>query len=204
MSAKLGRPVDPQKDRDILEAARELAFAGGPKALTMDKVASRAGLSKATLYARYANRYELLRAVVHSEALVINQPLERLPESREQLCADLASLCLAINRFIGSERHQHLLQAMCSIPQDRQDLSEVYRNGPAETQRVLAEYLQAAAQNGLIRCPQPLASAEMLIGMVIGLDVQRVLYGVGLERKSEEDFRQHAQRVAAAFMVMHG
>ena len=58
MSVKPGRPVDQQKDRDILEAARQLAFEGGPKALTMDRVASRAGVSKATLYARYANRYE--------------------------------------------------------------------------------------------------------------------------------------------------
>lgn len=40
------------------------------------------------------------------------------------------------------------MQALDSIPQDTQDLAEVYRNGPANAHRVLADYLQASAQNG--------------------------------------------------------
>jgi TetR/AcrR family transcriptional repressor of mexJK operon len=203
MSVKVGRPVDQQKDRDILEAARELAFEGGPKALTMDRVASRAGVSKATLYARYANRYELLRAVVSSEAFAINQTLDRTPANREELCADLAGLIEALSAFIASERHQRLIQALGTIPQDTQDLGEVYRNGPANTQRLLADYLEAAAQSGLIECPEPLASAEMLLGMVMGLDVLRGQYRVPLERGGEEECRRHARRVLAAFLASH-
>ncbi|SFP81166.1 transcriptional regulator, TetR family [Geopseudomonas sagittaria] len=204
MSAKAGRPTDQQKDRDILHAARELVFTEGPQALTMDKVASLAGISKVTLYARYANRYELLQAVVCSEAFTIHQTLGRLPASREELLADLGALLEAITAFIGSDHHQRLMQALGSIPQNTQDLTEVYRNGPANTHRVLADYLQAAAQGGLIRCPEPAASAEMLMGMVMGLDLLRGLYRVPHERRSEDERRQHARRVMAAFMAIHG
>lgn len=203
MSAKAGRPTDQQKDRDILHAARELVFAEGPQALTMDKVASLAGISKVTLYARYANRYELLQAVVSSEAFAIHKALGRIPASREELQADLGALVEALTAFIGSDHHQRLMQALGSIPQNTQDLTEVYRNGPANTHRVLADYLQAAAQGGLLRCPEPVASAELLLGMVMGLDLLRGQYRVPLERQSEEDRQQHARRVMAAFMAIH-
>lgn len=204
MSARTGRPTDRQKDHDILEAARELAFTGGPQALTMDRVAGLAGVSKATLYARYANRYELLRAVVNSEAFAIHQSLGRVPASREELQADLGALIEALTAFIASERHQRLLQALGSILQDTQDLSEVYLNGPEKTRQVVADYLHSAAQKGLIRCPEPMVSAEMLLGMVIGLDLLRGQYRVPLERRTEQDRRQHADRVVAAFMAIHG
>ena len=204
MSAKAGRPTDHQKDRDILHAARELVFAEGPQALTMDKVASLAGISKVTLYARYANRYELLQAVVSSEAFAIHQALGRIPASSAELQADLGALLEAITAFIASDHHQRLMQALGSIPQNTQDLTEVYRNGPANTHRVLADYLQAAAQAGLLNCAEPVASAEMLLGMVMGLDLLRGQYRVPLERRSEEERRQQARRVMAAFMAIHG
>ncbi|MCM2318883.1 MAG: TetR/AcrR family transcriptional regulator [Pseudomonas sp.] len=203
MSAKAGRPIDHQKDLDILHTARQLVFAEGPQALTMDKVATLAGISKVTLYARYANRYELLRVVVSSEAFGIHKSLGRIPVNREELCADLCDLLEAITAFIGSDRHQCLMQALGSIPQQAQDLSEVYRNGPERTHRVLADYLQEAAQRGLIRCPEPVESAEMLMGMVTGLDLLRGLYRVPLEGRSEEVRRQHALRIMTAFMAIH-
>ncbi len=203
MSAKAGRPTDHQKDRDILHAARELVFAEGPQALTMDKVASLAGISKVTLYARYANRYALLQAVVSSEAFGIHKALGRIPASREELCADLSALVEAMTTFVCSEHHQRLMQALGSIPQQAQDLTEVYRNGPANTHCVLAGYLQAAAEGGLIRCPEPAQSAEMLMGMVMGLDLLRGQYRVPLERGTCEEQRTHAQRIVTAFMLIH-
>ncbi len=63
-----GRPLDPGKDRAILMAARALLFARGPRALTMEAVARAAGVSKPTLYSRYAGRRELLLAVVAGDA----------------------------------------------------------------------------------------------------------------------------------------
>ncbi|MCQ4347170.1 TetR/AcrR family transcriptional regulator [Pseudomonas stutzeri] len=203
MSTRTGRPADPQKDRDILHAARELVFAEGPQALTMDRVAGLAGISKATLYARYANRHELLQAVVCGEAFAIHQALGRSPASREALCADLGALVRALTRFIASDHHRRLMQALGSIAQSSQDLGEVYRNGPADTQRVLADYLQAADRAGLIRCAEPMASAELLLGMTMGLDLLRGLYRVPLARSGEDECVQHARRVVAAFMAIH-
>lgn len=63
-----GRPVDPGKDEAILSAAHRLLFQLGPQAVTMEAVAALAGVSKATVYSRHANRDALIRAVIQQQA----------------------------------------------------------------------------------------------------------------------------------------
>jgi AcrR family transcriptional regulator len=64
-----GRPtpdVAAQIDREILDAARELFFAQGYARTSMAMVVRVAGVSKTTLYARYADKVDLFRATVAS------------------------------------------------------------------------------------------------------------------------------------------
>jgi AcrR family transcriptional regulator len=51
-------------DRNVLEAAKLSFLADGFAATTMDAIASRAGVTKATLYQRYDDKAALLRAVM--------------------------------------------------------------------------------------------------------------------------------------------
>ena len=57
------RQPDPQLEQRILDAACRLWSRGGEKALTMRGVAKAAGTSTPTLYERYHNRDDILRAV---------------------------------------------------------------------------------------------------------------------------------------------
>ena len=56
-----GRPRDESVDRAVTACVLELVAEGGLAALTMEAVASRAGVGKATVYRRWANRDELIR-----------------------------------------------------------------------------------------------------------------------------------------------
>jgi AcrR family transcriptional regulator len=57
-----GRPRDPGLDDEILDAAVQLIAEGGVDALTMDAVARRAGVAKASIYRRFASKVDLLAA----------------------------------------------------------------------------------------------------------------------------------------------
>jgi AcrR family transcriptional regulator len=59
----LPRQPDPQLEQRILDAACRLWYRGGEKALTMRGVAKAAGTSTPTLYERYRDREDILRAV---------------------------------------------------------------------------------------------------------------------------------------------
>lgn len=63
-SRGIGRPRSPQVDAAILEAGFDQLAAVGFDRLTMEAVAERAGVSKATLYLRWSTKEDLVVAVV--------------------------------------------------------------------------------------------------------------------------------------------
>lgn len=201
---KAGRPVDPRKDAGIISAARHLVFSEGPQALTMERVAQEAGVSKVTLYTRFANRHELLSAVVAGDANTIYQSLGAAPATRQALHADLCMFIRVLKNFICGEHYRRLIVIMGSIPQNSKDLEAVYRNGPGKTHQVLTDYLAAAAAAGLLDCLHPADSAELLMGMVQGLDLLRFTYRVALPERGPAEVEVMAARIATAFLAMHG
>lgn len=66
-----GRPRDPQADVRILEAAAELILARGFDSMTVDEVAARAHVGKATVYRRWARKEDL--AVAAMERLYVSE-----------------------------------------------------------------------------------------------------------------------------------
>lgn len=58
--ARLGRPRSPDLDQAAIRAASELLVEDGYHQLTMDRVAQRAGVSKAALYRRWPNKLALV------------------------------------------------------------------------------------------------------------------------------------------------
>jgi AcrR family transcriptional regulator len=55
-----GRPRSDQADRAIIDAALELFAEGGPDGLSIEQVAARAGVGKATIYRRWPAKEDLL------------------------------------------------------------------------------------------------------------------------------------------------
>lgn len=201
---KPGRPVDPRKLELILEAARRLVFSEGLQAVTMERVAQEAGVSKVTLYARFANRHELLSTLVASRASLIHQALGPDATTREELREGLMAFVRAMKRLIHGEEYRQLMLVLGSIPQSTQDLCALYRNGPEKTIQVLADYLAQAARQGLIDCPNPLESAEMLMGMACGLNILRLIYRAEVPAQDPDQLRLFAGRIVKAFLAMHG
>ena len=58
---KRGRPRDPEADGRILAAASSLILRRGFDNMTVDEVASTAGVGKATVYRRWARKEEVSR-----------------------------------------------------------------------------------------------------------------------------------------------
>ncbi|MEI8057661.1 MAG: TetR/AcrR family transcriptional regulator [Actinomycetes bacterium] len=61
-----GRPRDQRVDRAIVDSTLQLIADVGPSALSMEEVATRAGVSKATLYRRFATKDDLVVAALAS------------------------------------------------------------------------------------------------------------------------------------------
>src|SRR5947209_2508156 len=73
--SRRGRPRDPAVDESILAAAVDLLAEAGYARLTMDQVAARAGVGKASVYLRWPNKVALVaEAIQHRSAVVPDVP----------------------------------------------------------------------------------------------------------------------------------
>lgn len=69
-----GRPRDPRADEAILEAAAAVLAECGGHGFSVDAVAARAGVGKATIYRRWPSRAQLLLETAHLAAPEIPDP----------------------------------------------------------------------------------------------------------------------------------
>ena len=73
--ARRGRPRDPGVDEAVLEAAVDLLAEVGYARLTMERVAARAGVGKASVYLRWPNKVALVAAAIqHRSSIVPDVP----------------------------------------------------------------------------------------------------------------------------------
>jgi AcrR family transcriptional regulator len=103
VSEKRGRPLDEALDAEIVSAAAELLAEVGYDAMSMDAVAQRAGVGKATIYRRWTGKAQLVLETVRSRGL----PLEAT-EDTGSLRGDLLALFLALQALLNEESMDHL------------------------------------------------------------------------------------------------
>jgi len=195
-----GRPVDPRKDTAILGAVRRVLQREGPWAVTMERIAHEAAVSKATLYRRFAGRQSLLEALVARDAervfRALDKPAAGLVDVRAQLCTFVIELA----GLLCGPDHRRYLQALGDLPRAGVDLQGIWRRGPAQAHSRLAAFLVSAHANGHLQCDDPAAAAELLLGMAVGLDLVRSLYRVPQLRYRLAARRTHAEYVVDLFL----
>jgi len=74
-ASRRGRPRDPGVDEAVLAAAMELLADAGFARLTMEQIAARAGVGKASVYLRWPNKVSLVaEAIQHRSSVVPDVP----------------------------------------------------------------------------------------------------------------------------------
>lgn len=92
-----GRPRDPTADRAILDASLDVLREQGFGGFTVDAVAARAGVGKATIYRRWSSKEELILAA--AETVVADVPTPDTGSIRD----DLLVLAKAVAAHFGSK-----------------------------------------------------------------------------------------------------
>jgi TetR/AcrR family transcriptional repressor of mexJK operon len=78
----------------------------------------------------------------------------------------------------------------------------LYQFGPAQMHTDVSRWLAALNATGLLVCPDPDFSAELLLGMLQGLRLLKAMYWVELH-SSPDEIQRHAESISAAFVALH-
>lgn len=166
--------IDEKKSEAILDAAMAL-FAEKGGAASMVQIARRAGVSKQTLYNRYASKVEIGRAMAERRSEAITAPLRSGGEPVEVLTA----LAQAMLDKLCTVEGRSAMRGVALISPQAPDLAQaVYHAGPGESLRRLSLWLADQDARGALRVPDPVAAAEMFTGMTMGHGYLRGILGV--------------------------
>ena len=164
---KRGRPRRASTDDRILSAALDLLRTGGPSAVTVESVAERSTVARTTIYRRYRDRNELLRAAIDRIAQQ-EVPPQRL-SIRDKLRWVLERVRLVLEQGLGRGGVAAVLTN--SAP----EFTEAFRRSLTAHLQPLQEAIAADAQRGLLRTD---LDADMAVNLIFGSYLGEVLrYG---------------------------
>lgn len=199
----MARPVDAGKDQAILKAAEEILFSEGPQCCSMDAVAKRAGVSRATVYARHANRQALLNAVLRTCVQGLSGVLDMAPADQRGVRDALIEFGVRLARFVQSDAYRRFTRAIAGLDCSTEaDAALLFQQGPRYALERLASWMAATTAAGLAQFPNPERDAEHLLGMWLGLDIMRAVYGMPPKRGPQE-LLMHVTEAVDLFLQMH-
>jgi TetR/AcrR family transcriptional regulator, mexJK operon transcriptional repressor len=181
----------PAENRERVLRAATSSFLAHGYGSSVDDIARRAGVAKQTIYAHFPSKDALFKEVAHDLTRRVLVELEGEPKD---LRAGLVRFALAYReRVLSAEGIATFRAVMPEVPRFKALARSMYAASAGEMVRQLAAYLERAMQAGTLRRDEPLFAAELLLGMLVGHDRIKRLFGV--ERANGADAARSRQIV---------
>jgi AcrR family transcriptional regulator len=166
-----GRPRSEKAHKAILAAAAELLLARGLAAVSMDTVAERAGVSKATIYRWWPSKETLALDALYTEWASV-QPY---PRDTGSLRGDLLALLRPWARLVGSRPYARVITALLAEVHTDPAFASEYHTRVVEPRREQARViLRRAIERGEIPASTDI---EVAVDLIYGPLWHRLLHG---------------------------
>ena len=159
-----GRPRDPGTDDRITRAAAELLLQRGFDRTTVDDVAARAGVGKATVYRRWPSKEDL--AVAAMETLYSAE----MPEpDTGSIRTDLATSYRAVLTFVNTPNGEAFLRTSIaeSVRDDR--IAALHRSSTEQREQQTRVTFERAIRRGEVRPDIDIDSAVQWLGGLLAV-----------------------------------
>ena len=198
-----GRPgeLSPDKRRRILDGARTLFRELGYERTSVDAIATRAGVSKATIYNHFRDKKALFLASFGAETQQLREKFHALLETPgDDIEADLRRIGEQFLRLSLSpsniDRFRAVVADVGRFPELGQALWEC---GALVGRKRFALYFERAAARGLLEVHDPEDAATDFWSLCCA-DLSRQLQLGVLSRASDELVRRHVDRAIRTFL----
>lgn len=144
-------PEDPRAVRTrqrVLDATVQLLAERGVEAMTMDAVASTAGISRSTLYRHWPERLPLLIAAVEHLGVQLRGTGAEGPESGGGLEQELQRVIGRLGAGLRSPRWGAIAGSLAVAAEHDEALAEVYREYVHDRRREVLSVLRRAQRSG--------------------------------------------------------
>jgi TetR/AcrR family transcriptional regulator, mexJK operon transcriptional repressor len=193
MGRRLGQ-IDEKKSEAILDAAMTL-FADKGMTASMEEIARLAGVSKQTVYNRFASKLEIARAMASQRSDAVAAPL-KAPGAP---LAVLEALALGLLDRVCDPHKVSSVRGVVLMSIEAPEVAQVvYEAGPLRSLKLLSAWLADQTRAGRLAVPDPDEAAEMFTGLVLGHGHLRAMLNIP---QIDADHRLRRAREAARLFV---
>jgi TetR/AcrR family transcriptional repressor of mexJK operon len=177
-----------RKADQIFAAAAAIFLESGYAAASMDAVAARAGVSKATIYVHFASKQALFAAIIRgrSEAIFGRLELAAPDADLQQSLKELARLYL---HKIQSSDVMDMWRAVLAEAHTQPEVGEIFfEAGPAFGRRKVAEYFLMLARHGRLNVTEQDAHivADLFLSMLTNEYHKRAMFRLPIDRDLQD------------------
>lgn len=202
-----GRPGG-SRGTDLLAIAREVFLAHQYAGATMDAVASRARISKQTLYRQYPSKEELYAAVVRDWVDrgrdAMSPHLQKLTLSAD-IRSGLLELALTLQAAVLS---RPVLQMRTLITAEAERFpgvaADYVRRSWDRNQTLLADAFADLATRGALRIADPQIAAEQFTWLTLAAPLNRLTLTAGAAGYTAEQLEHLAEEAVTTFLGRYG
>ena len=202
---RAGRPTlkdSARVDERILQAAADVFLEEGFARATMDAIAARAGITKQTVYARFASKEALFGALASRFSEIVF-PLrlaeEDLVESPKKFLIQFASEVVGVLRDKKSQRlfvvlaaEAHAFPALASA---------TWVEGPGRLRTRLRGFFEEQVARKRMAMPHPEIAVEQFLGLLVGPVFGRLLFERPSYFKSKKQTAAYIEAAVDLFLA---
>ena len=176
---KRGRPRDPEADGRILDAAAELILAHGFDNMTVDDVAARARVGKATVYRRWAKKEDLAVAAM-GQLYDAQMPVA----DTGSIKGDLRSMFTQVLTFANSEQGAAYIRTCIAESVRDPRIAALYRTANNHAEAGARTVFLRAIDRGEVRRD---ANVSVAVQIMAGILTVRTITEMSIPEPSEVD-----------------
>lgn len=192
-----GRPKDTNKRHDILEAAQYLFIERGFHGTSMDALAKRANVSKATLYSHFEDKNALYQALIQGK--MADYQLDDFAQCMTgDLQSDLLYIAHHLLDLVYSVDALDMMRMVISEQREGSSVPQLFVDtGPRRVIAQIGAYLQ---QQNLTQ--EPAEDAELFSSLVIGHTQMIFALTAVIKPLNMKQREARAERGVAQFMAL--
>ena len=197
-----------RKHRDIIKAATALFVVNGYDGTSMEEIATRAGVSKQTVYKHFSDKDRLFTEIVLATAQqvdhVVGLVLSTLKDTKD-LAHDLKRLG---HSFLEALMDEQLLQVRRLVIANADRMPNLgrdwYEHGFNRVTAALASCFEMLADKDLMRIEDPLLAANHFAGMLLWIPLNEAMFTGNNKPCTKPELDRLADAAVQAFIVGYG
>ncbi|MDE1991741.1 MAG: TetR/AcrR family transcriptional regulator [Rhizobiaceae bacterium] len=203
-----GETRSERKNRDIIEAATASFLSGGYDGTSMEEIATRAGVSKQTVYKHFSDKETLFGEVVLSTATQANDIVESVTTLLSESNFINGGLQQLARRLMAILMNDEILKLRRLIIANADRMPQLgrswYEKGFERMMASMASCFQKLTSRGLLQTADPDLAASHFFGMLLWIPMNEAMFTGNSNRRSQAELERHADVTVEVFLVTYG